>query len=592
MIPQQVIEEVQAANDVVEVVSSYIPLKRAGRSFKACCPFHSEKTPSFFVNPEKQIWHCFGCGAGGGSVNFVMQYERVPFPEAVRILARKSGIAVPETRRREEGEAEGKEALYRINDFAASWFAHQLWKTAAGGRVLAYLRKRGMTDPLITEFSLGYAPDSWDALRNAGHARGHADESLLGLGLLMRKEGGGKIFDRFRNRIMIPIRDAGGRVIAFSGRVLGDGTPKYMNSPESVLFSKARSLYGIHLAKRAIVDTGRAIVVEGYFDLLALFAAGVRNVVASQGTAFTADHARILRRFAPEVVMSFDADAAGQGAALRSLDALLVEGLRVRVLVLPEGHDPDTFVREKGAGAFRALVEEAADYFDFLLEDLCRRHGPRSEVGKARVASEFLDALARVDDGVLREAYRKRLSERLDVPQEYIIEEIRKKGRRQAPARRGAAATATRPAAATRLPAGEREIVRLMLEDEEVLKAAAQELTGVDFRDADLRRIAETAFALLRENRWGGRARLLASLADDRATAILSTLAAEEEMGGDRMQVARDCIRYLKRRGLKEEIGRITREISRREKAGSAGGQILEMQRLLMSKKTDLLKVS
>lgn len=592
MIPQHVIEEVQAANDVVEVVSSYIPVKRAGRSFKACCPFHSEKTPSFFVNPEKQIWHCFGCGAGGGPVNFVMQYERVSFPEAVRILARKSGIAVPETSRREAGEAEGKEALYRSNDFAASWFAQQLWKTAAGERVLDYLRKRGMTDDLVTEFSLGYAPDAWEALHRAARARSHSDESLLGLGLVMRKEGGQKTFDRFRNRLMIPIRDAGGRVIAFSGRVLDDGTPKYMNSPESALFSKARSLYGIHLAKRAIVDAGCAIVVEGYFDLLALFAAGIRNVVASQGTAFTADHARILRRFAPEVVMSFDADAAGQGAALRSLDALLVEGLRVRVLVLPEGHDPDTFVREKGGDAFRALVAGAADYFDFLLEDLCRRHDPRREVGKARVASEFLDALARVDDGVLREAYRKKLAERLDVPQEYIIEEIKKKGRRQAPPAGRGGGTAAPRAPAARLPAGEHEIVRLMIEDAAILKIAAEELTPEEFRDADLRSIAEKAFAMLRENRWGGRARLLASLADDRAAAVLSTLAAEEEPGGDRAQVARDCIRYLKRRALKDEIGKITREISRREKAGARAGEILEMQKLLMRNKSDLLKVS
>jgi DNA primase len=584
MIPQRVIEEVQAANDVVEVVSSYIPLKRAGRSYKACCPFHGEKTPSFFVNPEKQIWHCFGCNAGGGSVNFVMQYERVSFPEAVRILARKAGIEVPETRRGAEAPG-GKEALYRLNDFAASWFAQQLWKTAAGGRVLDYLRKRGVADDLITEFSLGYAPDAWESFRRAARARGHAEESLLGLGLVMRREEGGRVYDRFRNRLMIPIRDAGGRVIAFSGRVLGDGTPKYMNSPESALFSKSRSLYGIHLAKRRIVEEGRAIVVEGYFDLLALFAAGIRNVVASQGTAFTAEHARILRRFAPEVVMSFDADAAGQGAALRSLDALLVEGLRVRVLVLPGRHDPDTFVREKGGKAFRLLVAEAADYFDFLLDDLCRRHDARREVGKARVAAEFLDALARVDDGILREAYRKKLAERLDVPQEFVIEALRKKGRPRtaAPAGRGAAA---------QLPAGEREIARLMLDDPQILAAAAEALTAEEFRDPALRRIAECAFALHRDRRSAGRAQILAALADDPAAALLGRLAAEEEAPGDRLRVAQDCIRFLKRRALKEEIGRITREIARREKAGGDAGEIPEMQKLLMRRKTDLLRVS
>jgi DNA primase len=588
MIPQHIVEQVQSSSDIVDVVSSYIPLKRAGRSFKACCPFHNEKTPSFFVSPEKQIWHCFGCGAGGSVFNFIALYERVTFPEAVRLLAKKAGIAVPDTRGAEGREGEKKDDLYRLNEFAARWFTHQLQATAPGKKVLAYLHRRGMSDELIEQFSLGYAPDSWDGLYTSARGKGHREEVLLALGLAMRKEGGSRIFDRFRNRLMIPIGDVSGRIIAFSGRVLDEGTPKYMNSPESLLFNKSRSLYGIHHAKRELIERGFSIVVEGYFDLFALHAAGIRNVVASQGTAFTADHARILKRYTREVVMSFDADTAGQSAAMRSLDAFLNEELRVRVLVLPPAHDPDTFVREKGAAAFSDLVGRAPEYFDFLLDHLCRRHDHRGEVGRARIASEFLDALAQVGDGVLREAYRKKLSERIDIPQEYIIEEIKKRGRRQGPGPGNAGETTQ---GALRLPAGEREIIKLMLEDENIIRQVALELTAEDFRHEQLQRIAGSVFALLKENRWAGCTRLLACLDDEHCARVVSGLISEEDPGGDREQVARDCIRYLKKRNLKEEIGKLTREIGLREREGSPAREISGLQRRLMDKKVELLKI-
>ena len=565
MIPQHIVEQVQSSSDIVDVISSHIPLKRAGRSFKACCPFHGEKTPSFFVSPEKQIWHCFGCGAGGSVFNFIALYERISFPEAVRLLAEKAAIAIPETRGREDGEGKKKDDLYRLNEFAASWFAHQLHATDSGKRVLAYLQRRGMNPELIERFALGYAPESWDGLYNAARKKGHREDALLTLGLVMRKEGGNRIFDRFRKRLMIPISDASGRIVAFSGRVLDEGTPKYMNSPESPLFNKSRSLYGLHHAKRELIDRGFSIVVEGYFDLFALHAAGIGNAVASQGTAFTADHARILKRYAGEVVMSFDADAAGQGAAMRSLDAFLNEDLRVRVLVLPSPHDPDTFIRDKGGAAFADLVTHAPDYFDFLLDHLCRRHDHRSEVGRSRIASDFLDALAQVGDGILREAYRKKLSERIDISQEYIIEALKKKGRRRGPAAGGADETGFE---ALRLPAGEREIVKLMLEDENIIRQAALELTAEDFRHEQLQRIAARVFALVRDNQWTGCTRLLACLDDEHCTRLVSRLITEEEPGGDRSQVARDCIRFLKKRNLKEEIGKITKEISRREREG------------------------
>ena len=593
MIPQNIVEQVQSACDVVEIISSYIPLKRAGRSFKACCPFHSEKTPSFFVNPEKQIWHCFGCGVGGSIFNFVMQYERVSFPEAVRLLGKKAGIEVPEKREKGERREERKEDFYRLNQFAAAWFAKQLTVTAPGMRVRDYLRTRGVDERMVELLSLGYAPEPWDALTKAARAKGYGEEALLALGLSMRKEGGQRVYDRFRNRLMIPICDVNGRVIAFSGRVVGQGEPKYMNSPESVLFSKGRSLYGLNLSKRSIVDSGYAIVVEGYFDFLALYAAGIQNVVASQGTAFTPDHARLIKRFTSDIIMCFDPDTAGASATeLHGLDALLSEeGLTVRVLVLPQGNDPDIFIHRGGKGAFNELAKKAPAYFDFLIELLCARHNAKTEVGKARAADTFLRSLALVKDAVYREAYLKKFSESVGISLGSLIQEINRKPRLRPQDVRHEKEDSRED---TPLPAGEKEIVRLMLEDEKAIAQAAAALSPEDFRDGRLQRIARSAFEMVKQNRWAGCGRLVACLDDERCARVVSRLMAEEERGGDRERAVKECIVYLKRRNLREEIGRITREITRREKEDASGKEILKLQRLLMEKRkeADMLKVS
>jgi DNA primase len=589
MIPHTIIEQIQMASDIVDVVSSYIPTKRAGRNFKALCPFHNEKTPSFFVNPEKQIWHCFGCGAGGSVFNFIMQYERVSFPEAVRLLGAKAGIEVPDRYTPDEEVPEKKTELYRVNDLACSWFVRQLQTTPAGKRVVAYLRKRGLSDRLIEEFSLGYAPDSWDALLRAARAKGISEASLLSLGLIMRKKGSTRSFDRFRNRLMVPIRNVSGRVVAFSGRVMDGGSPKYMNSPESIVFHKSRSLYGIHRARRAIVDSGKAIVVEGYFDLYALYGGGIENVVASQGTAFTADHARILKRYTNEVVMSFDADEAGESAALRSLDALVGAGLRVRILVLPENHDPDSFVRQQGAEEFGKRVEKAPEYFDFFMDLLCRRYNADAEVGKARVASDFLLALSRVPSAVLREGYVKKLSERLGISEASLLEEM-KNGVRRQPGEARRTGGAVQPD--IKLPAGEKEIVSLMLKDDTVARMFAEHLEAGDFLHEQLRVIAGTAFKLVRDSKWTGFSCLLSRLDDERCARVVSRLVSEEAPAADYEKLARDCIGYLKKRNRKAHIKRLREEICRMEKNGSSEEEIVARQRLLMQEKVELMKLT
>ncbi len=600
MIPNSVVEQVQISSDIVDVISSYIQLKRSGRNFKALCPFHNEKTPSFFVNPEKQIWHCFGCGAGGTVFNFIMQYDRINFPEAVRLLAAKASIEVPNRYSKAERDGEKKADLYQLNDHACSWFQRQLKTTAAGKKVLTYLHKRGLNDEFIEEFSLGYAPDSWDALLKAAKKKGYTESALLSLGLVMQKEEKSRTFDRFRNRLMIPIRDVSGRVVGFSGRVMDDGSPKYMNSPESILFNKGRILYGLYHTKRAIVDAGFAILVEGHFDFFSLYKAGIKNVVAVQGTAITAggtgesteSQAKILKRYVENVVICLDSDVAGQSAArLHGLDAMLQtvlearhykEGLSVKILVLPPKHDPDSFVREKGGEAFKKLVENAPVYFDFLMDLLCQKHDVGTEVGKGQIASEFLSALARVPSPILRESYCGKLSGRLGVSQEALLAEMKRVARRQPIAARR---EDDAPQPEVQLPAGEKEILKHMLDDEKLIGLVAAELKPEDFRDQQLQYIAKLVFSMHKKKEWGGASRLLTRLPDERYARIVCRLVSEEAPSGDREKVARDCIRHIRLRNKRERIKKLTEEIGRMEKGGSPDKEIIARQKLLMQEK-------
>src|SRR6266705_2593445 len=354
-IPTETIEQVAAANDVVEVIGSYFPLKRAGANFKALCPFHQEKTPSFTVSPSRQTFHCFGCGVGGSVFRFVMDYEHVDFPSAVRKLAARSGITIVEKRGAadEERQYETRRTLLKLHGEAAEWFHENLVKREVGEPARKYLRKRGITAEIAKRWQLGYAPDEWDAFGSWARARGYDARDLITSGLVRTKDEADSdqnqisnlkpqtSYDRFRGRIMFPIHNDVGEVIAFSGRLLKDeeGAAKYLNSPETPLFRKGNVLFGLHKSKRALIEANCAIVCEGQLDLISLFEAGITNVVAPQGTAFTENQARILKRYVDEVVLCFDSDAAGAKAAERSLDALLQVARRLAETV-SRVHDP------------------------------------------------------------------------------------------------------------------------------------------------------------------------------------------------------------------------------------------------------------
>ncbi|MFN2623630.1 MAG: DNA primase [Chthoniobacterales bacterium] len=422
-IPTQTIEQIAAANDIVEVIGTYFPLKRAGSTFKALCPFHQEKTPSFTVSPTRQTFHCFGCGAGGSVFRFVMDYEHLDFPAAVKKLATRVGIPVIEERSissaDEDRQHETRRALLQLHAEAAEWFHENLVKKKIGEPAREYLKGRGIDKRIAKDWQIGFAPESWDAFLNWALERGYQQRLVLDSGLITRREeGDNKAYDRFRNRIMFPIHNDVGEVIAFSGRILDKEAEaaKYVNSPETPLFRKGRVLFGLHKTKRGLIEADCAIVCEGQLDLITLFEAGIANVVAPQGTAFTEQQARILKRFVSEVVLCFDADAAGQKAAERSLDALLQNNLVVRVAEMPAGEDPDSMVRKRGREEFEKLVSGARDFFDWWIERETSAADLDSLSAKMQLAQRLAETIGRVQDPLMRGEVANRASARIGVP--------------------------------------------------------------------------------------------------------------------------------------------------------------------------------
>jgi DNA primase len=426
-IPSETIEQIAAANDIVEVIGSYFPLKRAGANFKALCPFHQEKTPSFMVSPNRQTFHCFGCGAGGSVFRFVMDYEHTDFPSAVRKLGARVGITVVEKRGAadEDRKHQARRALLRLHAEAAEWFHENLLKGDVGEPARKYLKQRGITAEIARHWQLGYAPDEWDAFGSWARARGYETRDLITSGLAKTRGATenapaerSSAYDRFRGRIMFPICNDVGEVIAFSGRLLkdADGAAKYLNSPETPLFRKGSVLFGLHKSKRALIEANCAVVCEGQLDLISLFEAGITNVVAPQGTAFTENQARVLKRFVNEVVLCFDADTAGQKAAERSLDALLQNDLIVRVAELPVGEDPDSLVRREGKQAFENRVASARDFFDYWIDRETTGVDLTSLGAKMQLARSLAGTVSRVHDPLMRGEISSKVSARLGVP--------------------------------------------------------------------------------------------------------------------------------------------------------------------------------
>ncbi|MBU1087540.1 MAG: DNA primase [Candidatus Omnitrophica bacterium] len=434
-ISDSILEEIQNCCDIAEIVSGYIPLKKAGRNFKANCPFHHEKTASFVVSPDKQIFHCFGCGAGGDVFSFIMKQERMDFPEAVRFLGEKVGVVVKKEENPSYPQAGSfTGSLYIVNELAEKYFQQNLLKPGDSLAELAmnYLENRGLNKTALECFNLGLAVDKWDGLLNFLQKNGISQELMLKSGLVV-KNANGKVFDCFRNRIMFPICNSQGKRIGFGGRIWNTvsgvnsaNQPKYINSPETEVYKKSKNLYGFNQSKKFIIDKDYCIVVEGYLDVIVPFEAGIKNIVASCGTAFTSDHARILKRYTHNLVIVFDSDPAGQEATLRSLDLLIEEGLNVKIAKLESGYDPDSYVRKYGGIKFQNLVDNASSLFDYKLNLLCLKLNKLVPEEKAKIAASMLETINKIKDAILRSSYIKKLSESLMVKEELLFSELKK----------------------------------------------------------------------------------------------------------------------------------------------------------------------
>jgi DNA primase len=429
LIPDETIKDIQQAADIVEVVSKRVLLKKAGKNLTGLCPFHTEKTPSFSVNPEKKIFYCFGCGTGGDVFSFLMKIDGMNFPEAVHHLASLYGIDVPEralspSARRVMSE---KEKIYRINADIATFYHELLLKQVNEHNALAYLKKRGISPEIIDKFKLGYAPSGWNNMERFFIHKKVSTDLIQKAGLVIARKNGHGHYDRFRERIIFPIFDTSRRVLGFGGRVMDDSLPKYLNSPETSVYHKSRSLYGVQYARQSCREKGFVFVVEGYFDAIALYQFEIENVVATLGTSLTNEHVQILRGFVGKngkAVLVYDSDEAGIKAAMRSIEIFEAGLLMVQILILPSGYDPDTYIREYGKEQFLQLSQKALDIIPFLLEMAIKRHGLSID-GKLKIIQDLVRPLIVLKDTLARGLYIKNIAERLDIDEHSILEKIR-----------------------------------------------------------------------------------------------------------------------------------------------------------------------
>lgn len=575
MIPDHLIDEVRERADIVEMIGELLPLKRAGKDFRALCPFHNEKTPSFYVVPSKGFFKCFGCGESGDVFSFLMKQQGLSFSDAVRQVAERVGVEIP----RWEGPREQDEPhrkLYEAMSFAADFFERML-REDAGGLARRYLSKREIGEDAIVRFRIGYAPDDWRALRSAAHQHGIEDDVLLEAGLIKESERGGEPYDRFRNRLMFAVPEVSGRVVAFGGRVLASGDqPKYLNSPETPIFHKGNLLYGLNWSRNAIRREGAALVVEGYMDYVALAGRGIEHVVAGMGTAMTPEQANLLARYAGRAFLLYDSDTAGGRATFRTADALLKAGVHPLVVVLPQGDDPDSLVRKGGAAALTPFLDEAVDVLERKLQMLEERHYFDDIDGARRALDRLLPTIRATVDPALRDIYVGRVAQRIGVTRETLEEELR------AGAGRGAEQVATvdprsrarrRPEPVTeelrRQDSDEGLFVLLLVRDPERIAAARELVAPADLRDPVYRAIYVA---------------LLDGGTDGLEPAARERLAALEKDGSDIVDADRsfeDAVASIHRRGLFLQLDGIDLRMARISEADDADVLLTERLRLL-----------
>jgi DNA primase len=551
-IPRGFSDELRTQADIVRIVSDYVTLKKKGRDYTACCPFHNEKTPSFYVSPTKQFYKCFGCGEYGSIYDFVMKMEGCAFPEAVRIVADKSGVQVPvvETSPDYEARNRDREDIRQLNQWAVEFFENSLNETGEGRRALEYLEQRGVSAETRQSFRLGYAPNAWDSLSSHLARCGASATQIERSGLVSFRENSAGYYDKFRSRLMFPICDAQGRVIAFGGRILGEGEPKYLNSPETALYTKGQNLFGLSYAKDYIRRQGYAILVEGYLDFLIPFQHGVRNLVASLGTALTEQQVRLIARFSEKrrIVVNFDPDNAGVNATKRSLEMLLSEGFKVNVLTLPDNLDPDEYIRSRGAEGYHQLLKTSQSFLDYIVEQAIKKNDLTRPTGKVETLNEILPYMKMVSDRLELAEHCERIADRLKIDSKLIRDELKKAAQSRqdkVSARAMSATLAIKPA--------ERRLLEIMLNHPEVRRRLIKEISEEDYAGLRTRQLFRLVAEFENQGQEPSYAALSSQLEDeDLAQELLPRLMLSDvSSGGD----ANEDLKRLEREAMESLKG-------------------------------------
>jgi len=570
-IPDSIIEEIRSRADIYEVVSEFVPLKKAGKNYKGLCPFHSEKTPSFSVSPEKQIYHCFGCGTGGNVFKFLMEKEDLPFIDTVKRLARRYQVSIPESAYKSQGGASHneREALLNCNTLTAQYFASQLKNPQSGKTARDYLAARGFDDQAIENYQIGWAPSGWHNLM--GHLENQvrcSRDTLVKYGLVSKKDAADTrdkkdaYYDRFRERLIFPIQDIRGNIIAFGGRVVGDGEPKYLNSPETLVYKKGQHLFGLNKAKEAIRREDQALIVEGYFDQMRASESGAQNIVATCGTALTAQQALLLKPLTSKVVLVFDADPAGHAAAERGFEVLQEHGLSVSVAVLPEGHDPDSLIREQGKDAFLKLVQDAQPFVYYLLGRILRSTETRTTEDKLGAINRVLPVLAKIKNSVERSEHIRYVAEKVGVEDRAFLEEMRKslaqnKNRVDAPvsSKKGSLDP-------------EWYLIHLMLADPETARDIVANVALTEYENSLYRETANLLYDLIQRDQPLRVDRLIDHTDQPEVKSVLTQVSMEPILFDNVKKAVADCINEIRKRSIDQKINALKKQRNQAEQDG------------------------
>lgn len=571
-------EQVRSTADMVEIISGYVPLKRKGQNYWGCCPFHGEKTPSFSVNPGKSMFYCFGCHEGGDIFKFIMKIENCSFMEALKLLAARYGIPIPEKQKTaaEIAREKQRDSIYSANELASKFFQACLTKTAHGEPALAYLAGRGISREIIASFGIGYALNNFTALVTSLGKRGCQPQVLEAAGLAAQGRGG--YYDKFRNRVIIPIRDARGRIVGFGGRVLDNSTPKYLNTAETQWFNKRRLLFGLDIALKAIRKSGKAVVVEGYMDAISLHAAGFDNVVASMGTAFSQEQAKLLQRLAEEVIFCYDSDSAGRKASVRAVSIAREVGLKVRIAGVPDGKDPDEYVRQHGKDAFEKVLAAAQNGIDFQIDETILQNNVANLAGKVEAVSNILPFLLECKNEIEASEHIRRLAQRLTIDEGLIAEEYRKAARKGGRQQAVQLQVMPEEKSAGVGQQAEELLLRLLLEQPQLCDECSMDVQEIGFENAVLAQL----FERLCELGIGYTTDKLNNILDDAAQTALARILAHQLPEGDSDKLLQDCLRQMRRLRLEKEYEKHRLLADEYERSADERflGELMESQRI------------